>query len=351
MRNRPNGAEHVVPRRRVLSTIAAVAGVSALGIPTTDSHNPPVWRWRGRALGAKASLGLCDPDKSRARRSINLCLAEIERLEQIFSLHRPDSEVARLNRDGVVDAPSHDLVALLSEARSFTDQSRGAFDVTVQPLWQLYQSHFAPPNAPPGGPSRRALDNAVTLVGSEYLDISPNCIRLGRRDMALTMNGIAQGAITDRISDMLGDVGYESVLVELGEIRVAGAPGARPWRIGLDEGSKVVPVSMTNSAVATSAGHGTQFESSGRFHHLFDPATGASAHSCRAVSVFARRAAVADALSTAIAITGRDRATDLLAALGGDSARLVFNDGRVEWNGQMGTSITRRRAIAPVGIG
>ena len=336
----------MLPRRRLLSAIAAIAGVSALGISTADSHTPPVWRWRGRALGAVASLGICDPDESRARRSITACLAEIERLERIFSLHRADSEIARLNRDGAVDAPSHDLVALLSEARSFTDLSRGAFDVTVQPLWQLYQSHFDRPIPPRDGPSRTAIDDALALVDSEYLDIHAHRIRLGRRGMALTMNGIAQGAITDRITDMLRDLGYESVLVELGEIRVTGAPSARPWRIGLDGGGRIAPISMTDGAVATSAGLGTPFDAAGRFHHLFDPATGDPAHSCRAVSVFAKRAAVADALSTALAVAGRDRAPELLAALGGESARLVFDDGRVEWLRQEDANSVRQ-----VGIG
>jgi thiamine biosynthesis lipoprotein len=325
------GVEYAPPRRRVLSAIGAVAGIAALGISTADTHRPPVWRWRGRALGAQASLALCDPNESKARSSIEICVEEVERLERIYSLYRSDSELSRLNREGAIAGPSHDLVALLSEARSYAAVSHGAFDVTVQPLWRLYESHFALHDPPPDGPDPRSIEETLRLVGSEHLDIRTHRIRLGRPGMALTLNGIAQGAITDRISDMLRDMGYESVLVELGEIRVAGAPGGRPWRIGLEGAKHVTPVSMSDGAVATSAGHGLRFESSGRFHHLFDPATGHSAHACRAVSVFADRAAVADALSTAIAVAGPARAPDLLAAFDGESARLVSDDGRTAW--------------------
>jgi len=67
-----------------------------------------------------------------------------------------------------------------------------------------------------------------------------------------------------------------------------------------------------DTAVASSGGYGTVFEPSGRFHHLFVPATGIYAHFWASVSMIAATATIADALSTAIAVAPRDRADALL---------------------------------------
>ena len=129
-------------RRRFVAIAAAAAGLPfaaiRAGAETTHLH-----RWSGIALGAAAEIVLHDPDAARARRLIARCVAEIDRLEDVFSLYRPQSAISRLNREGRLAAPPLELVALLAEARSYSERTEGAFDVTVQPLWRLYAAHFA----------------------------------------------------------------------------------------------------------------------------------------------------------------------------------------------------------------
>ena len=122
-------------------------------------------RWSGIALGAGAEIVLHDPDAARARRLIARCVAEIDRLEDVFSLYRPESAIRRLNRDGRLAAPPLELVALLAEARSYSERTEGAFDVTVQPLWHLYAAHFSRPGADPRGPAEADLARAQALGG------------------------------------------------------------------------------------------------------------------------------------------------------------------------------------------
>jgi thiamine biosynthesis lipoprotein len=151
--------------------------------------------------------------------------------------------------------------------------------------------------------------------------------------MAATLNGIAQGYITDRIADLLRDAGMTGVLVDLGEIRALDAPGDRPWRIGIENprkpGGIAETMSLQGAALATSGGYGMAFDAQGRFHHLFDPATGRSATGCLSASAVARDATTADALATALAVAGPDRAQALLTAFGGSRARLTLPDGAV----------------------
>ena len=91
-----------------------------------------------------------------------------------------------------------------------------------------------------------------------------------------------------------------------------------------------VSLDLCDRSVCTSGGYGTKFEATGRFHHLFDPFTGASAHHYIAVSIFAASATVADALSTALYVSPRERGAALLALFPGVSALITLPDGTVQ---------------------
>ncbi|MBL8700231.1 MAG: FAD:protein FMN transferase [Alphaproteobacteria bacterium] len=299
-------------RRRTLAILAAAAG---LPLPGAGATAVPTWEWQGDALGAAARIRLAHPDRTAARILIEGCVAELRRLEAAFSLYRTGSEISRLNLEGTLDAPSADFVALMRAAQAWGERTGGAFDVTVQPLWRLHADHFARHPGDRRGPPAAALDAARTVVDFRAISITPRRIAFARPGMAITLNGIAQGFITDRVADRLRDGGIGSTLVEMGEIAAVGtrSDGA-PWSVGVParDGTLVATLALRDRAAATSAGHATPFEPTGRFHHLFDPRTGTSANAVAGVSVVAERATTADALSTALFVTPLSEAPALL---------------------------------------
>lgn len=127
------------------------------------------------------------------------------------------------------------MAELLARAVAIAELTGGAFDPTVQPLWALYARHFGTAGADPAGPPAAALEPALALVGHRHLRVSPDRIALARRGMALTLNGIAQGYITDRVAALLRAGGIAHTLVDLGEARarsvgtLPGGPGAPRW--------------------------------------------------------------------------------------------------------------------------
>ena len=303
-------------RRRALIVLAAAAGMPCLARGST-AERAPVFEWRGGALGAEARLLLAHPEEAAARRIIGRCLDEIARLERIFSLHLPDSEIATLNRTGRLAAASHDFRTVLAEAQRFGELSGGAFDVTVQPLWQLYATHFAANPDDVAGPPAERIEAARRRI--DYREVALDGARAGflRPGMAVTLNGIAQGYITDRVADLLRAAGLASVLVQIGET-VAGAPreDGRPWRVGIPDpfapDRMIETIDAVDVAIATSSGRATSFDAAGRHHHLFDPETGRSTDHCASVTVMAARAMTADALSTALAVSPPAAASHLL---------------------------------------
>jgi thiamine biosynthesis lipoprotein len=314
-------------RRRFIAIAAAAAGSAALARAGFAAGQ--LRTWRGVALGAEASIRLTHPDAGEARRLIDACVAEIARLERIFSLYRADSALSRLNADGRLELPPLELVELLGRAASVSEATGGTFDVTVQPLWQRYVAHFATPDADPAGPD---LTDVLPLVDWRGVHIELTEIALARSGMAVTLNGIAQGYITDRVADLLRAEDMDHVLIDLGEARALGThPDGRPWRIGLadpaDPDRIAAHVPLTDLALATSGGYGTRFEASGRHNHLIDPRTGRSAPAWRSISVLARDATTADAASTALSFLDDGEIGPALARLGALEAHLLGPNG------------------------
>ncbi len=271
-------------RRRFLTIAAGSAAVAAVaGVEGARAQG--LYRWRGSALGAEAEMLL--PVRG-AGPAIDAALTEIERLEAILSLYRPNSALSRLNRHGRLDAPPPELVEVLAHGASVSRITGGVFDVTVQPLWELYAATPAP--------DLRTVADALARVNWRAVEVSPAAIRFRRAGMRATLNGIAQGYVSDRIADLLRARGYDHVLVDIGEVRALGPhPSGRPWQVSPGRG--VEPLEIAGGALATSApvaGDGLR--------HLFDPASGRRGGQWRSVTAAAATAMHADALSTALAL-------------------------------------------------
>src|SRR3546814_7545077 len=124
-------------RRRFIG-ITAAASILALApgalrlahaaATAQPAHGIEPLLWRGVALGADAELRLYHPDRAIAQRLLAHSLAEIQRLESLFSLYRDDSALAALNRQGYLDAPPADLLRLLNEGIHYSRLTDGAFD-------------------------------------------------------------------------------------------------------------------------------------------------------------------------------------------------------------------------------
>jgi thiamine biosynthesis lipoprotein len=318
-------------RRRMIAIVATAAGSAFLAGGRTVQAGDPV-RWHGSALGAQVSIEIYHPDRAEALRLVDRCVLDVRRLEQQFSLYRTDSDICALNRTGVLVSPDAEMVALLKASLLFADLTDGAFDPTVQPLWQLYADHFSSERPEPGGPSLQKLAETLAKVGRGGLLVSADRVALVKRGAAITLNGIAQGYATDRVVERLRGAGLSATLVNIGELRAIGArPDGTPWRIGLADpdrpGVLTETVDLVDRAVATSAGAGFRFDAKGRFTHLFDPATGRSPSLYRTVSVIASTATEADALSTAFSLMPLSRIEGIVAIRPNLQARMVEADG------------------------
>ncbi|HQU69359.1 MAG TPA: FAD:protein FMN transferase [Albidovulum sp.] len=301
----------MLTRRRFLTVSAAALTLA----PMARAGEVQVYTWTGIALGARATIRLAHPEAAAITAR---AAAEIDRLEDVFSLYREGSALMRLNAAGRIDAPPPELLECLSLAGAVHRATGGLFDPTVQPLWALWAERAAAGTRP----TTSELASARAFGDWSDLRLDADAITL-RPGMALTLNGIAQGYIADRIATLLEADGLTDILIDTGEMRALGGhPDGGAWPVTLAEGGEVP---LRARALATSAPLGTVFDAAGRMGHILNPMTGEPAAPVwRAVSASAPSAALADALSTAACLiptrAGIDEAADRFTAARCESA-------------------------------
>lgn len=295
-------------RRRFLMISAALAAAPVA------AQAEPIYVWRGMAMGSAAQIRLAHPD---AQAITSRAVAEIARLEGIFSLYRADSALSQLNAAGVLDAPPFELLECLTLAGSVHHASDGRFDPTVQRLWQM-QAEAAVAGQ---SPDPAALRDALALTGWQGVTLDPYRITL-RAGMALTLNGIAQGYVADRVAALLREQGLDNMLIDTGEMRaLGGQPDGGDWPVTLAASGQ--RITLRDRALATSAPFGTVLDAAGKVGHILNPRTGLSAPvAWQGVSVAAPTAALADALSTAACLCS-DRAEMARLVARFDGAALI----------------------------
>jgi FAD:protein FMN transferase len=324
--------------RRRLLLAASGAGCTALCARATwhaySSSNDPcagqaVTR-ASRALGTKVSITAIHHDEPFALRAIDDAFAEIEAVEASMSIYRPESDLSRLNRTRKLLDPHPYLCQVLRFAAEVSALSEGAFDVTVQPLWETFA------RAQRGGqlPAAEDLRAAAAQVDWRSVVVADDQIELREPARAITLNGIAQGFAADRAMAALKAHGIEHALIDAGELSSLGANADRQaWRVGVQHPREpeafVALARLDGRCLATSGDYATQFTADGRLNHIFDPRTGVSPGSMTSVSIAAPTALESDALSTACFVLSPEAALELVRRRGDVDALLVLRNGRM----------------------
>jgi thiamine biosynthesis lipoprotein len=285
---------------------------------------------RSWALGSDVSMTVLGLSSNRAEQALDAAYAELETVEQVMSLYRPDSQLCRLNRGRELNRPHPYFVEVLATAERTSRQTDGAFDITVQPLWQLFTT-CQKQGRLPGEPEIAAARRCVSW---RAVECSRNRIRLRSPIEAITLNGIAQGFAADRALAALRAHGVEHALVNTGEIGSVGEkPDGRGWTAGIQHPREpdafVSLAALRGRSLATSGDYETTFAADFSKNHIFDPRTGESPGELASVSIAAQTAMQADALSTAAMVLGPRRTLELIARLPDVDALLVLKDGRV----------------------
>ena len=309
--------------RRQLLRITAVAGVSVAlggGLVRAVMQRARLKQVRETRslMGTLVVITVVHPDRDAARQIMADTFDEMERLENLLSRHREGTPIWRLNQSGVVDAPPREVVGVIQSALEYSTLTVGAFDITVTPLIDVYESSYSERGVPP---SDQDLSRALALVGSENVTVERGRITLDKPGMAVTLDGIAKGYIVDRAVGVLAEQGAERVLVDAGgDMSSAGESLlGGGWRIAIQDprapGRGLGVVELRGESIATSGDYMQYFTEDMSTHHIVDPRTGASPEHTSSVTIVTSSAMKADALATAVLVLGPEEGLSLIERL------------------------------------
>lgn len=315
-------------RREVLRILAVggAAGIVSWRLGLWDGGRlHPIRRTR-TLMGTVVHLTVAADDPAAAAAAADATLGRMADLESRLSAYRADSDVGRLNREGRLDLASDALLDVLRVADRIGRLGDGAFDITVQPLLDLYRDSQ---QATGSLPAAATIEGVRALVGQRRLLVEGRAVRFERDGMRLTLDGVGKGYIIDRAIDVLRAHGLTDVLVEAGGDLVASggkAPGTA-WQIGIASPrpglGSMARFDACDRAVATSGDYMQPFANDFSQHHILDPRTGYSSPELASATVLAPDAATADALATLVMVLGSRRGRALLEDLPGCEGYLI----------------------------
>jgi FAD:protein FMN transferase len=330
----------MVEALHVARTLAALRdlGLERVESPEAATRAVPVdartWQLTGErpAMSTLVSVTALGPSLPRLEDALGRAFEAMDRLIGLLNRFDGASPVAHLNATGRLDGPPPEVGEVLSRALEYHRFTRGAFDVSVAPLVDLFRDRLV--RATPAEPTAAEVAEALARVGAGHVALSRRRIGLGRPGMRLTLDGIAKGYIVDAVAAVLDRSGVRRYLVNAGgDIRARGANAERrPWTIAVEDpwrrGGYPDTIRFGDGAVATSGSYERHFDRAATYHHIVDAATGRSPVHCSSVSVVAPTALAADALATSVFLMGPRDGVAFIEGLAGCACLVLDREGR-----------------------
>lgn len=249
-----------------------------------------------------------------AQKGVTDAIAEIQRLDNLLSIGKEDSEISKLNKSGSA-ALSDDTAVMVTKALDLYKSTGGAFDITVLPLMELWgfttQDYYVP--------TEEEIQSTLQRVGADKLtwDESTKTLTLGDKQ-EIDLGGIAKGFTSSRIMEIFKKDGVTCGMVSLGgNVHLLGTKqDGSAWRVGIqdpdnaDTNDMLGVLETSDCAIITSGAYERNFEKDGvTYHHIIDPATGKPSNSgLTSVTIVSKDGTLADGLSTSLFVMGKDKA-------------------------------------------
>ena len=307
-------------------------------------------------MGTTVEITVRGEDKTLAGKAIEQAFREMEKVDDLMSTFKEDSEISLLNREGARKPVkvSRETFRVIRESIRLSEVSNGAFDITVKPLVDLWRSvrkkerllEELKKTLSPAGikdmkafssllPGKEELKKVLALVNYRniLLNEKKGTVRFREAGMEIDLGGIAKGYAVDKAVEKLRQEGVKQAIVNAGgDLYLLGSPpGKSFWNVGINhpfkKGKILGMVRTRNEAIATSGNYERYFTLGGkRYGHILNPHTGMPVEGILSVTVLSEKALTADGLATAIFVLGPKKGLELANRIKGVEAIIVSKD-------------------------
>ncbi len=287
-------------------------------------------------MGTLVEITISHSDPDTIQAVTTQAFDEMKRIEQLMSTYLPNSEISRINRAAGKNAipVSPEVEEVIREGIYWAEQSGGAFDITIEPLVQLWDFDGEKETIP----RESTLRKTASLVNYRNIEIKDHTVRLKKRGMAINVGGLAKGYAVDRAISILRGMVPNGIVNAGGDLFAFGQKNKQtPWNIGLQHPRNpqdlLAAFTVKNHAVATSGDYQRYFIKNGvRYHHIFDPQTGKPARLMISATITTTEVMDADALATAVFVMGPNKGIEWVDSMENVEAMVVLEDGSIRYS-------------------
>lgn len=268
-------------------------------------------------------------------KDINAQIVEqLQKVDYSLSPFNKASIISAINRNENVKV-NEMFKEVFSLAEEISQETNGAFDITVAPLvneWGFGFKQGVPP-------TKQVIDSLRNIIGYQKVQLKGDHVVKKDKRIMLDCSAIAKGYGSDVVARYLESLGIQNYMIEIGgEIVTKGISSKRlPWKIGvtkptddsLNQNTEIQTIiNVTNKAMATSGNYRNFYYKNGKkYAHTIDPKTGYPVqHNILSSTVLADHCATADAYATSFMVLGLEKAKKILDKHPELMAYLIYSD-------------------------
>lgn len=265
--------------------------------------------------------------------AVDDAFSDFSRIDALMSTYKNDSEVSRLNRDGVLIRPNPNTRLVIENSIVYSKLSNGSFDITIKPVLDLWKEKVGADTFP----TDDELNATLGLVNFSNVTVAADRISFKQEGMAITLDALAKGYGADRAADALIAGGIDHGFVNAGGdgVYFGGKSDGTPWNVALRnpdaKDDYITIISIYDGAVATSGNYERYFSEEAKVSHISDPRTGRSSEKLISATVIVpystsmMPAMTADALATAVFVMGVE-GVEMIEMIDGAEALVITNE-------------------------
>jgi thiamine biosynthesis lipoprotein len=279
-------------------------------------------------MGSTVEIQIRGVNSVTANKAIFASFEEVKRLDTLFSTYMTGNPMWMLNNtDADEIVVTNEMFNMLKMCDEIWRMTNGAFDPAIGNLIHVIGFEKGSPKLP----TNEEIKNALGKIGWKNIFLKEENIIVKPKQVKLSFNAIVPGYAADKVANLLSNFGIKEYLINVGgEIFARGDN----WRIGIQhprkENELLGAINVNGMGVSTSGDYEQYFKKDGkRYSHLLNPLTGYPADGCEAVTIIAKEASLADALSTGIFILGPVKGMELIEKLENIEGMIVDTTGTI----------------------
>jgi thiamine biosynthesis lipoprotein len=285
---------------------------------------------KGKTQGTFYSATYLQPEGIDLQTKIE---ARLQEFDFSLSTYNPASIISQINRN--VDTVQTDAFfeEMYHMAVSVSEETNGAFDITVAPLVNAWGFGSGEPARDKDPDVSKILPN----IGYRKIKLENHKIIKENPAIRLDASALAQGLSADVIARLLEENGCTQYMIEIGgEVMCKGLnPKGEKWKIGIDKpidgpanttSEFQTIVAISGMAINTSGNYRQYYYRDGKkYAHEIDPRTGYPvSHNLLSATVIAPNCMQADAYATAFMVLGVDSAMQICNSIPDMDCYLIF---------------------------